>query len=343
MPVNRNALIRYRTIDNCLRNRRRKWSLQDLLTACSDALYEYEGIEKELSVRTLRLDLQAMRSDKLGYNAPIIVTENKYYSYEDPSYSITKIPLTHEDIQVLKNVSLLLQQFKGFQHFQEAGEMINRLEAKIRSEEENKPSVIDFEKNNLLKGIDWLDQLYHSILDKTTLEIEYQSFKARTSSPIVFFPYLLKEYRNRWFVLGMHKKTKELMTLALDRIQGIQLLPAEKFLENKNFVPSDYYKDIVGVTKNFADKPTEIQFLVNFDNAPYLRTKPIHSSQKEIGKQKEGILFQIEVIPNFELEREFLSYGEALKLIAPNSLVRIFKRHAKKIHALYFPGYSENQ
>lgn len=102
MPTNRNALIRYRTIDQCLRNRRRKWTLQDLLAACSQALYEFGGIDKELSVRTLRLDLQAMRSNQLGYNAPIIVTENKYYTYEDPAYSITQIPLTHEDLEVLK-------------------------------------------------------------------------------------------------------------------------------------------------------------------------------------------------------------------------------------------------
>ncbi len=43
MPVNRNALIRYRTIDKCLQNRRQKWTIEDLIEACSEALYEYEG------------------------------------------------------------------------------------------------------------------------------------------------------------------------------------------------------------------------------------------------------------------------------------------------------------
>ena len=46
MPVNRNALIRYTTIDKCLRNKYRKWTLEDLMDACSDALYEFEGIDK---------------------------------------------------------------------------------------------------------------------------------------------------------------------------------------------------------------------------------------------------------------------------------------------------------
>ena len=78
MPANRNALIRYKTIDNCLRNPYRRWTLEDLVDACSDALYEYEGIDKGISKRTVQMDIQMMRSEKLGYNAPIVVYENKY-------------------------------------------------------------------------------------------------------------------------------------------------------------------------------------------------------------------------------------------------------------------------
>ena len=80
---NKNALIRYRTIDKCLQNRQRRWTLNDLITACSEALYEYEGKEMKVSKRTVQLDIQMMRSDKLGYNAPIEVYERKYYRYEE--------------------------------------------------------------------------------------------------------------------------------------------------------------------------------------------------------------------------------------------------------------------
>ena len=70
MPANKNALIRYKTIDNCLRNHYRRWTLDDLVDACSNALYDMEGIRKGVSVRTVQGDIQMMRSDKLGYNAP---------------------------------------------------------------------------------------------------------------------------------------------------------------------------------------------------------------------------------------------------------------------------------
>ena len=88
MPVNKNALIRYKTIDKCLRNRYRRWTIEDLVDACSDALYDMEGIDKGVSLRTVQGDIQIMRSDKLGYNAPIEVYENKFYRYADPEYSI---------------------------------------------------------------------------------------------------------------------------------------------------------------------------------------------------------------------------------------------------------------
>ena len=78
MPANKNALIRYKTIDNCLRNRYRRWTLDDLVEACSDALYYMEGITKGVCARTVQMDIQIMRSDKLGYNAPIEVYDRIY-------------------------------------------------------------------------------------------------------------------------------------------------------------------------------------------------------------------------------------------------------------------------
>ncbi len=108
MPVNKNALLRYKTIDRCLRNKYRRWTLDDLVEACSDALCEMEGITRGVSVRTVQADIQMMRSDKLGYNAPIEVYDNKYYRYEDPDYSITDSPIADETYAlVIKAVRMI--------------------------------------------------------------------------------------------------------------------------------------------------------------------------------------------------------------------------------------------
>ena len=110
MPANKNALIRYKTIDRCLRNRFRLWTIDDLTEACSDALYEMEGITKGVSVRTVQGDLQIMRSDKLGYNAPIEVFDKIYYRYADPNYSINEMPLTEDDCRLLKQAVKMLDE-----------------------------------------------------------------------------------------------------------------------------------------------------------------------------------------------------------------------------------------
>ena len=101
MPANKNALIRYKTIDRCLRNRYRRWTLDDLVEACSDALYEMEGILRGVSVRTVQADIQIMRSDKLGYNAPIEVYDGKYYRYAEDDYSISESPLSADMCELL--------------------------------------------------------------------------------------------------------------------------------------------------------------------------------------------------------------------------------------------------
>ena len=108
MPANKNALIRYKTIDRCLRNRFRLWTIDDLTDACSVALREMEGVTQGVSVRTVQGDLQMMRSDTLGYNAPIEVFDRVYYRYADPDYSINGMPLTEDDCRLLRQAVEML-------------------------------------------------------------------------------------------------------------------------------------------------------------------------------------------------------------------------------------------
>lgn len=131
MPANKNALIRYRTIDNCLRNRYRRWTLDDLVQACSDALYDMEGITKGVCARTVQMDIQMMRSDKLGYNAPIEVYDKTYYRYADPDYSISDMPLSQEDCKLLKKAITLLSE--NNKDKAETIEVREKVKARLRS------------------------------------------------------------------------------------------------------------------------------------------------------------------------------------------------------------------
>jgi predicted DNA-binding transcriptional regulator YafY len=339
MPVNRNALIRFRTIDNCLKNRQRRWTLDDLIEACSEALYEYEGIDKGVSRRSIQMDIQLMRSDKLGYNAPIIVLEKKYYTYEDPDYSITNIPLTDQDLGKLTEVVEILRQFKGFSHFQELSGMVQRLENKIYSAKTNQEPVIDFEKNEDLKGLEHIETLYQSIIKKCAVELCYQSFKARSAATFNFHPYYLKEYRNRWFVIGVKKRNTPILTLALDRIVSIK--PCEvKYAPRENFSLPNFLHDVIGVTVNQNGQAEKVLLHADNETAPYIITKPLHHSQQIVETLPNGVIISLQVQLNFELEREILGFGDRIKVIAPERLKRRIKETLE--HALDLYQYEFN-
>lgn len=326
MPANRNALIRYKTIDTCLRNPYRCWTLDDLVDACSNALYEYEGIDKGISRRTVQMDIQMMRSEKLGYNAPIVVYDNKYYKYEDPNYSITQTPLSEQDLKTMSEAVEMLRQFKGFSYFQDMGEIVNRLEDHVVSVRMKTDPVIDFEKNESLRGLDYLDIIYKAIVSEYPLQINYRSFKARSASNFIFYPYLLKEYRNRWFVYGVKRGSKMLLNLALDRIQALETLPQEKYVKNTFFDPSTFFNDVVGVTKNIGHKPEKVRFRVMPQEVPYIMTKPIHCSQQRVEELPDrSVVFEIEVVINQELRREFFGYVDGIQVLSPPELVQFMK------------------
>ena len=334
MPVNRNALLRFRTLDNCLRNKFRKWTLEDLIEACSEALYEYEGIDKGVSRRTVQMDIQLMRSDKLGYNAPIVVIDKKYYAYEDPEYSITNIPLTDKDLGKLSEVVDILRQFKGFSHFNELNGMVQRLEDRIHTAKTKQAPIIDLEKNENLKGLEHIDALYQAIIKKKAIKITYQSFRAREANAFTFYSYFLKEFRNRWFVLGIQKKNQHVMTLALDRIIAVQD-SAQEYIENTFLNLADYFEHVVGVTVNTGEEPEEVELFIESYNAPYVLTKPIHHSQILLERTKNGIVIQLKVQLNFELEREILGFGDCIKVLKPEKLKRRIQEKVKNAAELY--------
>lgn len=335
MSVNKLALIRYKTIDDCLRNRYRKWTLEDLIEKVADVLYDLEGITTGVSKRTIQSDIQVMRSDKLGYNAPIIVTDRKYYAYSEPDYSITNAPVNKADVEKMKEIVGVLKQFNGFTYFDEMSDMIARLENNLYRSTHQGRNCIQFENNRLLKGLQHINPLYQAILNKRSLLVEYKSFKAADSQQLICYPYLLKEYRNRWFLMVRAKKKKLLMTLALDRIIEFQELLKEPFVEDDKIDFDHYFDDLIGVTKSEEQKAQRVVLYIDNYNAPYVLTKPLHHSQQLLKEEEKGIIIRIDVVVNFELEREILGFGECMKVLAPRILAAKIRKRLNKAAEAY--------
>lgn len=330
MPVNRNTLLRYKTIDRMLR-KGRKVTLDELIEACNDALYETNGYG-EVSRRTIQHDIQEMRySQALGYYAPIKVVDKKYYKYDEYGYTITQIPISSEDMVQLSEAVDLLKQMSSFKGFDGVEDVVNRLEDYVSSMRYKVEPVILLESNEQLRGLEYISDLHDAITSKEPIEITYKSFRSSEASTFCFSPYILKEFRNRWFVFGRrHDYTdKPLFNLALDRIEYISDAPkGERYLCDKSFRPKEYFQDMIGVTRNMDSPIEHVRFIASALEAPYIRTKPFHQSQRELETQADGsVLFCIDVILNHELERDLLGYGEGITVLSPESLVeKIQKR-----------------
>lgn len=325
MPINRNALLRYKTIDRMLRGGRQA-TLDELIDACSDALYDYNGYG-DVGKRTIQNDIQEMRySQALGYYAPIEVVGRKYYTYSDRNYSIVNMPISKDDLLQLSEAVGLLKQMCSFQGFDGVADVVNRLEDHVASIRYKVEPVIQLENNERLKGLEYITPLHDAILLKEVIKVTYKSFISEESQTFCFSPYLLKEFRNRWFVFGKRHDSpdKLILNLALDRIEHIADAPQkEKYKTEKAFQPQTYFKNMIGVTRDFDSPVEHVVFEAIPAQASYIITKPLHESQKEVERREDGsIVFSIDVIVNYELERDLLGLGERITVLSPTSLVK---------------------
>ncbi len=338
MPANKNALIRYKTIDRCLSNRYRRWTLEDLVDECSMVLREMEGMTRGVSVRTVQGDIQMMRSDKLGYNAPIEVYDLKYYRYSDPDYTITGMPLSSNDVNVLQEAVDMLQQLQDFDQFGEMADVINRLQDKLSVTRQERSPIVHYDSVPDLRGLKLLSPLYDHIAHHRVLNVIYQSFNQQGPVEYVLHPYLLKEFRNRWFLFGCTEGDMRLFNLALDRIVGITPAKGVAFRQNPDFDPEHFFDDVIGVSKNLkGSHPRRVKFWANREQSNYIKTKPLHPSQRLISENPDddSCIFQIEVVINFEMYSVFMSYGAGVKILSPRMAVSYMHKQLSQAAANY--------
>lgn len=330
MPVNKNALIRYKTIDRCLRNPYRRWTLEDLVDACSDALYEAEGIMKGVSVRTVQADIQMMRSSKLGYEAPIEVYEKKYYRYSDPEYSIMSLPISRKDLDLLQEAVDMLGQFSEFDQFAEMADVIGWLQNNFFIQRNGEKNLVHFDSVSRLKGLGWLNPLYNHIVRRETIKLTYKSFRDHRPKEYIVYPHLLKEFRNRWFLFATKADDNQLFNYPLDRIISFEKSD-EPYKNNPDFDSVHFFDDVIGVSKKIGDRPVKILFETNWWQGNYIQTKPIHHSQNLIERMEDGgCLFSIEVVPNYEFYSIMMSYGPGVKVVSPQEIADSMLKYASE-------------
>lgn len=321
MATNKYALIRYKILDNCFRNTGRRYFIQDLIEACNNVLLDIDPDSKGISRRQILDDISFMESSE-GWSVSLERhRDNKrvYYRYEDPSFSINNMPLNEVEINQLRTAVGILAQFKGMPQFEWIHELLPKLNQGISTNQEEN-AIIEFDSNQYLKGIEYLGQLHNSIYYKKVLSVAYQPYENDAPYEVVIHPYYLKQYNNRWFLFGYNPAVDRYdWNLALDRIHSIKELD-EKYHRNTEIDWSEYFDDIIGVTKP-ADAPVE-NIVLHFKGktGKYIESKPIHGSQKHKWIEPGLLEVKLNLVVNFEFRRLLLSHANALKVVEPDWL-----------------------
>lgn len=321
MANTKNSAIREMVLDRCLRGKR-KYTMQDLMDACNKELRNHE-LSEVTSLNTIRQDLRNIESRYYTIVEDKRVGRNIYYSYKDPSFSIFDAPLTEDEMRHLNDTLLMLKRFEGLPQFRWISEMNTRLQTNFMSSGEEAP-IIGFDENPYVQGSDYLTQLYDAICHHACLKLTYRPFLSDEAKIHEIHPYYLKQYNGRWFLFGWSQQAQRLNTYALDRIEGISRSDT-KYIENTMFDFQEYFEDIIGVSIDNNNTLEKVRLWFNKEQLQYVKTKPLHGSQRVFDENELGGVVEIEVMPNFELEQLLLSFGERVKVLAPKGLVEIIK------------------
>lgn len=334
MATNKNAQLRYQILDRCFSDFRHKYTIDELIDKVNDRLADL--YDTEVGVRQIREDIKYMR-DRVTYNAPIVAYpyEGKkcFYRYSDPDFSIFKNELSVEDVNNLRSTIDMLGRYRGLPSNVWLEEVISNLEYRFGIKP-NSENLVSFEQNDQLKGLEHLSGLIDMVINHTTLEIYYKSFRGVEFTHTIY-PYYIKEYNNRWFLFGLGEETGHIENLALDRIESYTVSD-KPFKRNEIIDFNTYFDDVIGVTIPNDDVRVEtIRLRFSEKRFPYVLSKPIHHSQTIV--EGEPTTIEIKVRPTRELNQIIFSFIPDVEVLSPEWYRKDIEEKIKENLEKYFP------
>ncbi len=253
------------------------------------------------SERTLQRDMEELKTD---FNIELV------YNKKQHGYYIEKNTSTDTIIQFIRNMSL----------------QADLLEFSKLSQVSN---TIILKEEYFLKGVEWIPVLLDAIQHLLAIELTYHKFYEPEPDRFNFHPYGIKEFQGRWYAVGLVKGETKVTKFGVDRIVDIKLSD-KKFKKNKDIDLVTYFSRMIGIIDEEGERETVVLSFTPFQ-ANYIRTLPLHWSQKEILTNDKEVQFEYYLLLNHELMQKILSYGAEVKVIKPAVLQknhRVWLRNA---------------
>jgi len=192
---------------------------------------------------------------------------------------------------------------------------------------------IHFEQRKA-QGTDNMSGILHATKNTLVIHFEYHKYADITATSRKAHPYLLKEFKSRWYLLAKDLKDNRMKTFALDRIKSIDITQ-EKFVKPDDFNPKDFFKHSFGIERNENDVLNEVVLSFTAFQGKYLKSMPLHDSQKEIMNNEQEYRIKLNIYLTHDFLLELLSFGANVKVISPNILIEQLKEHYTKAFNQY--------
>ena len=330
MPDTRKPQERAEILDELLGYR--KWTGKELLERINEKLQDLAG--ERIDIRTLRRDFDYLELKGAPLHRPVAGDMCYYYTEK---FSLKNVPLDGDELKSLKLAINILRKVENFQMMDELDLIIGKLENRIYTNVPDNQTIVQFENHTRAIGSEKFTNLFDAIREQTAIEITYQSYRHPAPKEFIVHPYLLKEYRNRWWVLGREAKTDRILTLGLDRIKKIKI-SKEKFIVNDLFHPDTFFDNVIGVSIDYNGKPEDIILKVNPVSVQHVESKPIHKDQEEVRRKKDGsLIIKLTLMVNYELKATILGFGDGIEVLEPKGL----RDEIKAIHERSCAQYSK--
>lgn len=179
---------------------------------------------------------------------------------------------------------------------------------------------LDFEKRRA-SGLEHFHGILYAIKNRLQLNFGYQSFWQSEAFERKTNPYLLKEFKGRWYLIAKDLKDEQIKTYALDRFRNLEF-SKKRFTYPANLDPAEKFKNSFGIISS-VDGSVPERIVLSFEpyQGKYVKTQPLHPSQKILVENEYEFRVELRVYIAFDLVKELLSYGDALKVMEPQSLV----------------------
>lgn len=237
--------------------------------------------------------------------------------------------LDYDDLFSLEMALISLNQLKFFNLSQDLKNVILKMEKELKKEPRTKKEIVSFQSAYLQIDPSIFQTIFEATSHAKVLYLEYQSFTSKPLAKFNFHPYFLKQFNNRWFVIGYREDEKRIDHLGIERLKGVRLLNNIKYNSIHYISPQEYSKHLFGVSKGDL-KPQKIELLFSKHRAPYFISKPMVENISIKKEKSEQVKISFTCIINKEFIAEVLSFGSDVIVLGPASLKARIQDEIKK-------------